>query len=140
MPTTFKSLILALLITFSFLAVSKVANAGDITNAEFKCMPYQGGHIRGYSNLTENPFRTIKPKEIVVVVKGAEVQVKHLSSWETLRRDYSVAPWVAAQSDDLHMNHIHIRLRQDDDTFKWQFQLVRNGSMQVLAFGTCQKK
>lgn len=29
MPSTFKTLILALLITFSFLAVSKVANAAD---------------------------------------------------------------------------------------------------------------
>ena len=120
MPSTFKTLILVLLITFSFLAVSKVANAGDIINAEFKCMPYQGGHIRGYSNLTENPFRIIEPDEIIVVVKGTDVRVKHMSFWETLRRDHSAASWVAASSDDLFMKHVHIRLTQDSATFKWQ--------------------
>lgn len=139
-----KKLFIALLITFSFLAVSKVAIAsGNIINAEFKCMPYQGGHIRGYSHLTENPFGIIEPKEIRVVVKGDEVQVKHLSTkWKTLRRDkYDVpVPWVAASTDDLYNDHMHIRLDQESDTFKWKFQLVRNGSMQVIAIGACQKK
>ena len=75
-----------------------------------------------------------------MVVKGAEVQVKHMHVWETLKRDYSDVPWVAATSENLFTQHIHVKLFQHSDTYVWKFNLVRNGSTQVIATGTCQKK
>ena len=45
MPSTFKTLILALLITFSFLAVSKVANADEIIVCE-SSFPKQGTYYK----------------------------------------------------------------------------------------------
>ena len=92
-----------LLITpIALMISSQLVWAGEkIINAEFHCMPYKGGSLRSYSNLTEQPFRLIEPKEIFVVVDGDQVRVKHLSFWETLQRDHSDAPWVAASTDNL---------------------------------------
>ena len=110
-----------------------------IVNAEFRCMPYEGGSLRSYNHLTEQPFRLIDPTEIFVVVDGEKVRVNYLGYWETLRRDHPDASWVAASSENLSTQHMHIRINQNSDTFDWKFQLVKNGSMQMLQIGSCTK-
>jgi hypothetical protein len=114
--------------------------AEEIVNAEFKCIPYEGGQLRSYSNLTENPFRIITPREITVVVEGDVVKVQDVGNWTTLRRDHSSASWVAATTEDLFFDHMHIRIKQDPDTFGWVFKKANNGALQQIMTGYCRKK
>ena len=64
MPTTFKSLILALLISFSFLAVSKVVNAAD----DILNLTWEQWHL--WNVITEEVIIPIG-KSLVPVVKDA---------------------------------------------------------------------